>query len=145
MRSWRGARELVPPVALTFWRWSIALALILPSAWPHLCRDRNIIVANPRILVLLGIVGIGAFNTLLYTGLQDTTALNALLVQSAQPALILLIGAAIMGDRPGWRQFCGAGVALAGVVTIIGRGDPSILWQLRLNIGDLIIGVAVIF
>lgn len=36
-------------------------------------------------------------------------------------------------------------MALAGVVTIIGRGDPSILWHLRLKTGDLIIGVAVIF
>lgn len=141
----RGARELVPPVALAFWRWSIALVLILPFAWPHLRRDKSVILANPRILVLLGMLGIGAFNTLLYTGLQDTTALNAMLVQSAQPALILLIGAAIMGDRPSWRQFCGATVALAGVVTIIGRGDPSILWRLRLNSGDLIIGGAVIF
>lgn len=141
----RGARELVPPVALAFWRWSIALVLILPFAWPHLRRDKDVILANPRILILLGLLGIGTFNTLLYTGLQDTTALNAMLVQSAQPALILLIGAAIMGDRPGWRQFCGAAIALAGVVTIIGRGDPSILWHLRLNTGDLIIGVAVIF
>ncbi len=141
----RGARELVPPVALAFWRWSIALVLILPFAWPHLRRDKDVILANPRILILLGLLGIGTFNTLLYTGLQDTTALNAMLVQSAQPALILLIGAAIMGDRPGWRQFCGAAIALAGVVAIIGRGDPSILWHLRLNTGDLIIGVAVIF
>lgn len=141
----RGARELVPPVALAFWRWSFALVLVLPFAWPHLRRDKNVILTNLRILVLLGIWGIGAFNTLLYTGLQDTTALNAMLVQSAQPALILLIGAAIMGDRPGWHQFGGAGLALAGVVTIIGRGDPSILWHLRLNTGDLIIGIAVIF
>ena len=141
----RGARELVPPVALAFWRWSFAFVLILPFAWPHLRRDKSVILANPRILILLGTLGIGTFNTLLYTGLQDTTALNAMLVQSAQPALILLIGAAIMGDRPGVRQFCGASVALAGVVTIIGRGDPSILWHLRLNTGDLIVGVAVIF
>lgn len=141
----RGARDLVPPVALAFWRWSFALVLILPFAWPHLRRDKSVILANPHILVLLGILGIGAFNTLLYTGLQDTTALNAMLVQSAQPALILLIGAAIMGDRPGWRQFFGAAVALAGVITIIAGGDPSILLHLRLNTGDLIVGVAVIF
>lgn len=141
----RGARELVPPVALAFWRWSIALILILPFAWPYVRRDTGTILANPGILVLLGILGIGAFNTLLYTGLQDTTALNAMLVQSAQPALILLFGAAIMGDRPGWRQFSGAAVALAGIITIIGRGDPSILLHLRINTGDLIVGVAVIF
>ena len=35
----RAARELVPPVALAFWRWSLALLVIIPFAWRHLRRD----------------------------------------------------------------------------------------------------------
>lgn len=35
----RAARDLVPPAALSFWRWTFALALLLPLAWPHLKRD----------------------------------------------------------------------------------------------------------
>jgi drug/metabolite transporter (DMT)-like permease len=32
----RGIRGDVPPMALAFWRWAIALCLVLPLALPHL-------------------------------------------------------------------------------------------------------------
>ena len=139
----RAARELVPPVALAFWRWTIALAVILPFAWRHLRRDAPVIRSNWKMLLVLGALGIGAFNTLLYTGLQETTALNAMLLQSGQPALILFLGAIFMGDSTALRQIVGAAIALAGVLWIIARGNLGILGTLNFNEGDLIIGLAV--
>lgn len=139
----RAARELVPPVALAFWRWTIALAIILPFAWRHLRRDTPVIRRNWTMLLVLGALGIGAFNTLLYSGLQQTTALNAMLLQSGQPALILFLGAIFMGDSTTVRQIVGAAIALAGVLWIIARGNLGILGTLNFNEGDLIIGLAV--
>ncbi|MDG5747577.1 DMT family transporter [Qipengyuania sp. XHP0207] len=141
----RAARELVPPVALAFWRWTIALAIILPFAWGHLRRDAPVIRANWKMLLVLGALGIGAFNTLLYTGLQETTALNAMLLQSGQPALILFLGAIFMGDRTTLRQIVGAAIALTGVLWIIARGNVDVLGTLSFNEGDLVIGLAVCF
>ncbi|WP_100259110.1 DMT family transporter [Qipengyuania seohaensis] len=138
----RAARELVPPVALAFWRWTIALAIILPFAWGHLRRDAPVFRANWKMLLVLGALGIGAFNTLLYTGLQETTALNAMLLQSGQPALILFLGAIFMGDSTALRQIVGAAIALAGVLWIIARGNLGILGTLNFNEGDLVIGLA---
>lgn len=140
----RAARDLVPPAALSFWRWMIALALLLPLAWPHLKRDGPVLRANWPIVAILGALAIGSFNILLYTGLQSTTALNSMLIQSAQPALILIVGALVMRDRTSPRQIAGVLVSLAGVLTIIGRGDPQILVAMRLNIGDAIIAGAVL-
>lgn len=140
----RAARDLVPPAALSFWRWTIALALLLPLAWPHLKRDWPALRANWPIIMVLGALAIGSFNILLYTGLQTTTALNSMLIQSAQPALILIVGALIMGDGTSLRQVAGVLISLAGVLIIIGRGDPQMLIALRLNIGDAIIGGAVL-
>lgn len=139
----RAARDIMPPVALAFWRWSFALIIILPFAWRYLRRDWPLIRENWKILTVLGCLGIGAFNTLLYTGLQETTALNAMLLQSGQPALILLVGSLAMGDRTSWRQITGAVVALLGVLTIIARGNFGALADLRFNAGDLIIAFAV--
>ncbi|MEN3973064.1 DMT family transporter [Sphingomicrobium sp. XHP0235] len=139
----RAARDLVPPVALSFWRWGIALLIVLPFAWQYLKRDWPLIRENWRILTVLGSLGIGAFNTLLYTGLQETTALNAMLLQSGQPALILLVGLLAMGDRTSWRQIVGAVVALVGVLSIIARGNVGALADLQFNAGDLIIASAV--
>ena len=99
---------------------------------------------NEPIVALLGALAIGSFNILLYTGLQSTTALNSMLIQSAQPALILIGGALVMGDGTSLRQIGGVLISLAGVLAIIGRGDPAMLWGLRLNIGDAIISVAVL-
>lgn len=140
----RAARDLVPPAALSFWRWTFALLLLLPLAWPHLKRDWPVLRANWPIVALLGALAIGSFNILLYTGLQSTTALNSMLIQSAQPALVLIAGALVMGDRTSLRQVAGVLISLAGVLAIIGRGDPAMLWGLRLNIGDAIISVAVL-
>src|SRR3546814_8980866 len=123
----RAARDLVPPVALAFWRWAIALALLLPLAWPHLRRDWPVLRSHWPILLLLGALGIGAFGTMLYTGLTTTTALNSMLLQSAQPALILMIGALMMKDRTGLRQIVGVVISLAGVLTVVSRGDPGVL------------------
>ena len=139
----RAARDLVPPVALAFWRWSLALLITLPFVWRYLKRDERVIRENWKIFALLGCLGIGAFNTLLYTGLQETTALNAMLLQSGQPALILLVGSLVMGDRTSGRQIIGALVASLGVLSIIARGNLGALANLRFNTGDLIIASAV--
>jgi drug/metabolite transporter (DMT)-like permease len=140
----RAARDLVPPAALSFWRWTFALALLLPLAWPHLRRDWPVLRANWPIVALLGALAIGSFNILLYTGLQSTTALNSMLIQSALPALVLVVGALVMGDRTTLRQIAGVLISLTGVLAIIAHGDPAMLWGLQLNIGDAIIGGAVL-
>lgn len=140
----RAARELVPPAALSFWRWTFALALLLPLAWPHLKRDWPALRQHWPVMAILGALGIGAFNTLLYSGLQTTTALNSMLIQSAQPALILMLGGLVMRDRTSARQVAGVLVSIAGVLIVIARGDLALLLALQLNAGDAIIAFAVL-
>lgn len=140
----RGSRDVVPPVALAFWRWTIALCIILPFAWRHIRDDLPILRRRWPIIVLLGTLGIAAFNTLLYTGLQDTSALNAMLLQSGQPSLILLVDMLIMRDRTSWRQLAGALIAMVGVGWIVSAGRLERLEALRFNEGDLTVGLAVV-
>ena len=140
----RAARDVVPPVALSFWRWSLAFLILLPFAWRHLKRDGPILRRHWRWVAVLGTLGIGAFNTLLYTGLTSTTALNALLIQAAQPGLILLAAALLMHDKVTRRQVAGVALAAVGVVTIVARGDFGALAALQLNRGDAIVALAVL-
>src|SRR3546814_12046180 len=67
-----------------------------------------------------------------------------MLLQSAQPALILLIGALMMKDRTGLRQIVGVVISLAGVLTVVSRGDPGVLLGLELNRGHAVIAAAVL-
>jgi drug/metabolite transporter (DMT)-like permease len=140
----RAARDVMPPVALAFWRWALALSLLMPLAWPHLRRDFFDLRANWKWVLTLGVLGIGTFNTLLYTGLQTTTAVNGLLLQSMQPALILMLGAMAFGETVRLAQIAGIALSIAGALIIILGGDFSTLIGLEFISGDLVICAAVI-
>jgi drug/metabolite transporter (DMT)-like permease len=115
----RAARELVPPITLSFWRWAIALLLLLPFAWPHLKRDRAALLKQWKWVLVLGGLGVGSFNSLLYSSLQHTTAINALLIQASQPALILALGALAFGDPTTRAQVGGVILSVLGALTIV--------------------------
>ncbi len=138
----RAARDLVPPIALSFWRWALALLLLLPIAWPYLKRDREKLLKHWKSVLLLGGLGVGSFNSLLYSSLQHTTAINALLIQASQPALILALGALAFHDPTTRAQIGGVLLSVAGALTIVSAGDPHILLNLRLNIGDALVAIA---
>jgi drug/metabolite transporter (DMT)-like permease len=57
---------------------------------------------------------------------------------------ILALGALFFGERSRPLQWLGAACSLAGVVTVMARGDPANLAQLRLVPGDLIMLAAVL-
>lgn len=135
----RAAREFVPPIALSFWRWTLAFLLLLPLAWPYLKKDWPVLRRRWPILLLFGSFGIGAFNTLLYSGLQHTTALNAMILSAAQPAMILVAGMLLFRDRTTRSQLLGILLSLVGVLIIVSRGEPQVLLGLRLNFGDALI------
>jgi drug/metabolite transporter (DMT)-like permease len=140
----RAVRDDIPPFTLAFLRWTGAALFALPFAWRHVVADRAILLAGWRILLFLGLVGIGAFNAMLYSGLHYTTATNGLLMQSAIPATVLLCNRVVFGTRAGWTQIGGVLLSTTGVVFIVTRGTPAILLSLDLNTGDLIILCAVL-
>lgn len=127
----------VPPVALSFWRWAVALAVILPLARADLRAQARALRRAWPVVVPLGILGVGTFNTMVYLGLRETTATNAVLLNSACPVLIVALSVASGGGRPAARQLLGIAVSLAGVVVIVSRGAPASLLSLSVNAGDL--------
>ncbi|HYE43895.1 MAG TPA: DMT family transporter [Caulobacteraceae bacterium] len=139
----RAINAEVPPIALAFWRWVLASLLILPFAWPHLRRDWPLLRKHWLVTSLLALLGVAAFNALLYTALHTTTAINGVLIQSATPPLILLFTFLLFREKAGWLQIAGLIVALAGVATIVTSGAPQDILKLDLVIGDLLIFIAV--
>ena len=140
----RAARDVMPPVALAFWRWTLALVILLPFAWPYLRRDFGVLKKEWKWLLALGTLGIGGFNTLLYTGLQTTTAVNGLLLQSLQPALITLLGAWVFREAVRGPQIIGIALAMMGALLIVLGGDLAALAKWQFNPGDLVICTAVV-
>lgn len=140
----RAMRGVVPPVTLSFLRWAIALALLLPFAWPALRRDWRRYWANRWRVLGVSVVGVAAFNTLVYTGLQTTTATNGILLNAFIPILIVLLGALLYRQPIGLLQALGMAVSFAGVLTIITHGQWQRLTALAFGGGDVIVFSAMV-
>lgn len=140
----RAMRGHVPPVGLAFWRWGLALAILLALQGRRLVASREAILRRWGVVVALGVLGVGNFNLFLYLGLQRTTATNALLLNAAAPAFILAISFAAGQGRPTGRMLLGVLLSLAGVATILARGRLASLSGLGLNLGDLWVLAAVL-
>jgi len=135
----RALHNLMPPATMAFWRWVLALLLLFPFVVRPMYEQRALLRANWVRLALLGVLGVGCYNTFLYAALQTTTATNGVLISSMTPLLIVLIGRALFGVRMTLRQQVGIMLSLAGVVAIVSRGDMSVLMQLDFNRGDLLL------
>jgi drug/metabolite transporter (DMT)-like permease len=132
----------IPPVTLSFLRWSFAFLIILPFAWKHLKRDWGAIRARLGTMIFLSVIGISAFNTLQYWALEHTQALNTLLLQSAGPLFVAVWSLILLGVRLTLAQAGGIALSLIGVLVILLHGDLTALSSIEFNKGDIIFTVA---
>lgn len=134
----------VPPVALAWYRWTGAFLVAVGFAWPYLKRDLPQLIAHWRMMLVLAFTGIATYNTMCYIGLNYTTAVNVMLLQSAMPVVILLWAYVLFGERPAGSQVLGVLVSLAGVTVIASAGSWQTLLGLTFNRGDLWVLAAVL-
>jgi len=133
----------IPPIALAFWRWLGASVLVTWPALPHLRHDRRALAEAWPAVLLLAVLGIASFNTLAYSGLQHTQAINAFLIQSLMPVMIVLLSFLIFRESVTTMQCAGIVVSLSGAVVIIARGDMATLMSLAVNRGDFLVMAAI--
>jgi drug/metabolite transporter (DMT)-like permease len=141
----RALHEFVPPVTLAFWRWSIALLLLLPWIVRPLWRQRRVIRSSWKVLLLLSILGVATYNTLNYAALQTTTATNSALINSACTVMIIVVNFILFRVRASAWQWTGVAVSLAGTLVIVGRGDAGVLLGLELVRGDVLLLMLAVF
>src|SRR6202051_2876596 len=134
----------IPPVTLSFLRWSLAFLIVLPIAWNHLKRDWAAIRSRLGTMIVLSIAGIGVFNTLQYWALEYTQALNTLLLQSAGPLFVAIWSLALLGVRLTLAQAGGIVVSLTGGLVLLLHGDLTALTSIEFNKGDIIFTVALV-
>jgi len=132
----------IPPMTLAFLRWSGAALIMLPIAWSSLKAEREAIRANFGRMVMLGILGSGAYNTLQYLALTETTVTNAAILNSWAPVLIAVAGAILFADKLKPWQIAGLGISLVGVTTIVLKGSLATLAGFSFNIGDVLMLIA---
>jgi drug/metabolite transporter (DMT)-like permease len=135
----RGLSTSIPPMAMTFYRWFFAILMLAPFAWPHLRRDWPIVWRNRRVMLLLGVVGVGSHNALAYLGLNYTTAMNGVILNSFIPVMIVSLSWVFLRQRLAPVQLAGVAVSLAGVLSILSQGSLATFSGLQFNRGDLFV------
>ena len=133
----------VPPLTLNLLRWTVTALILLPLAWRAL-RPWSAIRERFGHLLLLGLLGVGLFNSLQYLALVTSTPINVTLVAASMPVWMLAVGTLVYGERPTRWQLAGAALGLLGVLVVIGRGSMATLLAVQFVPGDLFILVAVI-
>lgn len=140
----RGVATLIPPVTMSFWRWFLALLVLLPFTWRQTKRDLPVIKQHWKIILALGTFGIASFNTLLYTAAHTTSALNIALTQSVMPVVIVVISFIFYRERITTLQFGTIVLCMLGAGYIVIRGDWQRFAHLQFVNGDLLMLLAVI-
>jgi len=132
----RWLRYSAPPVALTFWRWGVALAVLAPFTFSHLRHQWPVIRRSWKVLCLLALFATVLQHIPIYWGLRDTTATNAALLNATSPIFIALASLLLLGTRLSALAVFGTLLSFAGVLVIVSRGSLDVLRTFELNTGD---------
>lgn len=140
----RAINQLIPPITLAYWRWTIALLILVPFTWRYVKKDWSMVKKNWKYLMILSFLGVACFNTLLYKSVQTTTAINSALIQSSMPAWTVLFSLVMFRERIILVQSLGVGLSLLGAFHIAVHGRWLSIAQLSFVEGDIWMIVAVI-
>jgi drug/metabolite transporter (DMT)-like permease len=133
----RGLRFDAPPVALTFWRWTLAFVVLAPFSYRHWRRQWPVIRRRWKIITLLALFATVLQHIPIYWGLSQTSATNGALLNATSPVFIVLLSVLLLHERLAPIAILGSLVSLTGVAMIVSRGDPQTIFGLRLNAGDI--------
>ncbi|CAM5413375.1 hypothetical protein MAUB1S_07019 [Mycolicibacterium aubagnense] len=134
----------VSPMTLVFFRWVMAVVILLPIGARAFMEDWPIIRRHLLLLLVLGACGFSLFNVIFYAALNYTTAINVSIEQASMPILIIVANFLFFRLKIGWLQALGVLLTIVGVILTASHGDPTQLLKLNLNFGDAIMLIAVV-
>ncbi len=133
----RGFHEVIPPVTLSFLRWSVALTVITPFSIKHFIRDISAISKNVKYIILISFFGVTLFNTLVYIAGHSTEAINLSLIAITTPVFILIFNRIFFKEKMNIINIAGVFLTLSGIVILICRGSLKVLFAISFTPGDL--------
>ena len=139
----RALAEIWPPWTLTFLRWVIAFAVLLPFVRPAAARQLPLLRRHWALLLLSGATGMVGYSGLAYLALHTTQAANVAFINSMLPLMVPLVTLVLAREPMRPRTLAGIALSFAGVVWILARGDVANLATLSFTAGDLVTVVAV--
>lgn len=133
----RAVADVVPPWSLAFWRWLLAVAILLPLTAGALMRHRALLRREWWRVLLLGFLGMVMCGGNVYVALKHTTATNATLIYTTATLMIVVLDALLKRQRLPAMQLAGSLAGFAGIALIAVHGEPGRLLGFQFNSGDL--------
>ena len=134
----RAAVGEVSPLLIVSVRWffvSIILSILCRNQLKEIWR-----IVNKRLkwIIFMGLFGFTGFNSAYYVAAHNTIAINLGLVQGTMPAFIIIIAWVWLKDKINLTQFFGVLITFVAVLIVVSAGNLSLLLNLELNNGDII-------
>jgi drug/metabolite transporter (DMT)-like permease len=125
------------PFTIAFFRFAIALLVLLPLGWRDAWNTRTVFRQRPVPVVLMAVSGVVLFNTLIYASLRFTSATNVAVLQTAAPALTAFLGVLLVHESLNRRQWTGILLSVLGGAWVITDGPlaTGVLGS-KWNLGD---------
>jgi drug/metabolite transporter (DMT)-like permease len=137
----------VPPVALSFFRWSTGTLILLPFTIKQLWKEKDLILQHKQYFFWTSVFGVAIFNTFLYIAAHTTSAINmALIGTCSSPIFSVFLAAVFLRERVTALRIIGMLVMLAGIIFLLVKGSWERLTTFHFTTGDLwVLGAAVFF
>ena len=132
------------PFKLGFFRWLLAMLILLPFTYSEIIRNFNYYKKNILLMTFLGFLAVTVFNSLTYISLQTTLIINSTLMASIAPVLMIGFSWLIFKTKTTILQFAGIFLSLLGAFSIILKGNINNLFNLYFTSGDVWMFTAVV-
>ena len=132
----------IPPFTLNFYRWTFAWLILAPFTLKEIFQKKNYIIKNIKLILILGVTSITAFNSIVYYSLNFTQVISGVLTISTIPVMIIFFCWVFKIEKTNFYQILGVFFSLMGVVVIVTNANISKLLNLDFNKGDLWMVVA---
>ena len=132
------------PFKLGFFRWLLAMLILLPFTFSEIVRNYNYYKKNILLMTFLGFLAVTVFNSLTYISLQTTLIINSTLMASIAPVLMIGFSWLIFKTKTTILQFTGIFLSLLGAFSIILKGNINNLFNLYFTSGDVWMFTAVV-
>ncbi|WP_142283126.1 DMT family transporter [Gottfriedia solisilvae] len=130
------------PMTLTTLRWAIAILFLFPLV---LWKEKTFFPPRKAIfpLIIMGITGVALFNLFQFWALEKTSATNVGLISTLNAISIAIFSSVFLKERLNVLQLFSMLLSFFGVVLVLTKGDISLIFSLKFNVGDVFMLIAV--
>lgn len=138
----RDVREAIDPISLSFYRWVVAVAFLLPFAIKASIKKYLLIKKHFIYLSIVSVLGVSIFNTFLYIAAHSSPAINLSIISITFPIIIIILSRIFLKEQISINKLIGVFTVFTGVLLLISKGKLEILINLSFTAGDIWVAFA---